>query len=302
MNECRRSREWMSAALDQAPSPEEKAGLERHLAGCPACRRDFEALRETRARIREGEPLEPPAWLAGRILGRVRGGAPAPGPWSRLRPFLLRPPLQVAALLLVCGTSYYLLRSQRGAAPVQGPSADQVRSEAPAAPPAPSPSPRPPAPPRAPKAAEPKAAGERLDTFAPAPPVEGTPAPLLAPLPAPAAGGGPTKDAEGASARAKAREEAAPTAQAAPRAASAEAGTEALVVLWEPREAARAPEDLERIFADLGIVPSIQPRLRTFRIEGRRLPELLARLERRGRILRAPAGPPPGPCEVVLRW
>ncbi|GEM_PF-974516 len=95
MSACRDFRDLLSAHLDGALAPAEAKALEDHLASCPGCAKALEELRRTVEAIRSLEPVEPPPWLAERILARVQ---------PRKRPLFLRPELQAAALVLVCLT------------------------------------------------------------------------------------------------------------------------------------------------------------------------------------------------------
>jgi anti-sigma factor RsiW len=58
---CREAVELVTAYLDEALDPEQRAALERHLAGCPHCHEYFaqiQAVRQTAARV---EPEDLPA-------------------------------------------------------------------------------------------------------------------------------------------------------------------------------------------------------------------------------------------------
>jgi anti-sigma factor RsiW len=78
--------ELLDARLDGRLSDAERAELERHLAGCPRCRRRLEALAEARRLLRRELPDEaPPAGLEARVLAVLdredagaSGSAPAP--------------------------------------------------------------------------------------------------------------------------------------------------------------------------------------------------------------------------------
>lgn len=74
--DCEQAVEAISAALDGELSEEEQAGLDAHLAGCPACRalaEDFGSL----SAAMDGWEEDPPAGLAGDILAAVAAeGAP----------------------------------------------------------------------------------------------------------------------------------------------------------------------------------------------------------------------------------
>jgi hypothetical protein len=127
---CRPYRELISGLLDGALTPAERERLQEHLGQCPACRESLEELRLTLERIKALGPVEPPPWLAEKILARVRAQPPVAG--RRLLPLALRPVLLAACLLLVCLTGYRLMR-------VSGPPSSQAATAQPAPPVAPPP-------------------------------------------------------------------------------------------------------------------------------------------------------------------
>lgn len=107
MNACRRHLERLSDHLDGTLPPAEAERLREHLDQCPACRQALEELRLTLDRIRAVEPVEPPPWLAERILARVRE-QPAPRPRWLSR--VARPSLPAAALVLLCLAGYLVMK------------------------------------------------------------------------------------------------------------------------------------------------------------------------------------------------
>ena len=102
-----RHRDELAAYLLGALEPGEAAELERHLAGCEACRTELEWLRPAVQLLPESvQRVEAPPELRGRLMEQVRSeaeSAPAPerarrwsiGGWS------LRPVAGLAALVLV---------------------------------------------------------------------------------------------------------------------------------------------------------------------------------------------------------
>jgi hypothetical protein len=62
----------LSAYLENAVSPQEKAKVEEHLAACPECRLSLTEMMATRQHIRSLGEIEPPPWLTGKIMARVR--------------------------------------------------------------------------------------------------------------------------------------------------------------------------------------------------------------------------------------
>jgi len=372
MSACRDFRELVSTALDGALPPGDRARLDAHLAGCEACRSFQRELEAAHRLVRGVEAVEPPPWLAAKIMARVRAeAAPRASFWRRaILPILLKPQYQVATLLLVCATSYYLVRNRpeaelQDAAPVRPESqATPLRKETGAEDKAPAATPaeagrRPEAPKPMEQEGRRAAPGDRekqgeldglaagLDDskqkkdhsgFAPAPqalapaaeaPPPGAPAPVaqpteskvygyVAPKPSAAnaaAGGAATtpgrdertdlaraskKAADAAPEKARAKEEALQEAAPAPP----------LLIQWEPDDLAQARQLLERELADLGgtIAPDRgqrQARALSARLDGRRVPELVARLSRLGTVRPAQAQQQvlrAGPVNLLIRW
>jgi hypothetical protein len=93
-----------------ALEPEERADVERHLAGCADCRARVRELEAAAHRLPQAlaavSPLEPPADLERRVLAGVRAEPPPGRSRRRVRP---RPRAQVAlaglALVLVVGSA-----------------------------------------------------------------------------------------------------------------------------------------------------------------------------------------------------
>jgi hypothetical protein len=368
MTACRDIRELASTALDGALSPPDQARLDAHLAGCEACRTFQRELEAAHRLVRGVEAVEPPPWLASKIMARVRAeAAPRASFWRRaILPILLKPQYQVATLLLVCATSYYLVRNRpeaelQDAAPgrpeVQAAplrKATGAEDKTPAATPAEG-GIRPEAPKPMEQEGRRAVPGDRekqgeldglasgLDDskqkkdhsgFAPAaeaaPPAAPAPAPAaqptesklygyVAPKPSAAnaaAGGAATppgrdertdlaraskKVADTAPEKARAKEEALQEAAPAPP----------LLIQWEPDDLAQARQLLERELADLGgtIAPDRgqrQARALSARLDGRRVPELVARLSRLGTVRPAQAQQQQvlraGPVNLLIRW
>ena len=122
MTACREFLELMSASLDQDLSRDEQAQLDSHLAECPTCPTAWKDLQWTHSQIKGMEAVEPPPWLASKIMARIRAEAvPQTSFWRRfIRPIVLKPQLQVASILLLAATGFYLLKSQRSQSDVFG--------------------------------------------------------------------------------------------------------------------------------------------------------------------------------------
>ncbi len=141
MTSCRDMRELVSVSLDRALTPLEQARLDAHLVECPGCTAIQKEFQMVRQQMRSLESVEPPPWMTARIMARVKAEATGrPSFWERhIRPLIIKPHYQVATLLLLCGTGYYLLKTHGS---VENPSAlleaekplAQLRKESAAAP------------------------------------------------------------------------------------------------------------------------------------------------------------------------
>lgn len=364
MTACREFRELMSTALDQELSAEVQARLVSHLSGCEACRDFQKELMESHRLIRGVEAIEPPPWLASRIMARIRAeAAPQPSFWRRtVLPVLLKPQYQVATLLLVGATSVYLIRNQPG--PIQDGVQEEQRSrqsvpaerraspEDKAVEEATESRPGIPARPleqrRLKEADAPsRQEGEtkqKKDAYGfAAPPPSPAPAqvPTLETMPsaqgavsndvgfvaakpaAPAAAGAPG-NAPAAGLGRDARADLAATSKKATAAEKPRAKEEVLedsaqaprfYIQWEPEHPDRARQLLEQELADLGgtVLPEdrrqgsqqAQVHALSAKLDGRRLPELLARLQRMGTV-RSPQTQQqsfrPGQVNLLIRW
>ncbi|MGA7828889.1 MAG: DUF2275 domain-containing protein [Geobacteraceae bacterium] len=134
-------RHTLSEYLDGAVTPAEKSLIEKHLAECRECRASLRELEQTVQQLRNLGELEPPPWLAARIMARVREEA---GREKGLLRRLLQVPqrwrvsVEAAALAFLCVTGYLVYRNVSSEMPQIVPLSGVTREEpAPAAPPAP---------------------------------------------------------------------------------------------------------------------------------------------------------------------
>jgi hypothetical protein len=102
----------LSAYLDGSVTSEERKMIGEHLESCRECRVALEELRKTAAYIRDLEEVEPPAWLARKIVEKAREEAEMKkGVFKRLFfPFPVKLSIEAAALVLVTVTGYLVFR------------------------------------------------------------------------------------------------------------------------------------------------------------------------------------------------
>ncbi len=106
-------RHKLSEYLDNAVSTDEQAVIEAHLATCSECSNALEELRKTLAHIKDIEEIEPPAWMATKIMAQVRAETKQEKSlFNRiLRPLAINIPLQTVAVLFLAVTAYYLYQT-----------------------------------------------------------------------------------------------------------------------------------------------------------------------------------------------
>ncbi len=97
-------RELLSAWIDGEVTPEERAAVESHLAGCPACRDLAEDLRALSGAVASDEPPPVPEELPARVAWRIRGESAAArrgaSRWLRVVPLTAAATLAAVALLV----------------------------------------------------------------------------------------------------------------------------------------------------------------------------------------------------------
>jgi anti-sigma factor RsiW len=105
-------RRKLAAYLDNAVSDEEKEEIKRHLGRCGGCRGEIADLELTVRFLKSLPEVEPPPWLAEKIMANVRDEASQKrNLWRRLFfPIHVKLPIEALAMLFLCVTGYYLTR------------------------------------------------------------------------------------------------------------------------------------------------------------------------------------------------
>jgi len=89
-----------SAYVDGELAADERRAVEDHVAACPACRMELDALRRAAARLRSLERAAPPPLLADQVARRVAVAARQPGLVTRLEDALRRLPVESSTLMV----------------------------------------------------------------------------------------------------------------------------------------------------------------------------------------------------------
>ncbi len=110
--ECSNIKNRLSAYLEGEVSADEKTLIEEHLNSCAGCSADLADLKKTIEYVKEIEEVEPPVWMAQKIMARIRDeGQRKKGIFQRLfYPLHVKLPLEAVAALLVIGVALYVYR------------------------------------------------------------------------------------------------------------------------------------------------------------------------------------------------
>ena len=113
--ECSEVHKRLSAYIEKVLSPKQKALIDAHLKRCKQCKRALADLKKAIQHVQDLEEVEPPAWLAQKVMARVQSEAEAKrGIWQRLfSPFHIKIPLEAVALVLVAVGVIYIVKSMQ---------------------------------------------------------------------------------------------------------------------------------------------------------------------------------------------
>jgi hypothetical protein len=111
--ECSEVQKRLSAYLEKVVSSRQKALIDGHLKKCKKCRQSLADLKKAVEYVQKLEEVEPPAWLAQKVMAQVRAEAEAKRViWQRLfRPFHIKLPLEAIALIFVAVGAFYIFKA-----------------------------------------------------------------------------------------------------------------------------------------------------------------------------------------------
>ncbi len=117
MKGCSKFRERLSAYIDRELGPDEARQMEEHLSACAQCSGALEDIKKTIAHLEGLEQMEPPPWLAQKVMARIKEegiGAERKkffaGLFS-LKPLYVKAPLGALATAMVAITIYFYFQS-----------------------------------------------------------------------------------------------------------------------------------------------------------------------------------------------
>ncbi len=172
---CKEIDNLLPAYEEDLLPPEEKEGVEAHLAACERCRRSLADLRRAQELVRGLDEVEPPPFFEERIMSRVRQEAGEKRGFLRklFYPLHIKIPIQALATVVVAVLAFHLYQQgepeMKRVAPLPVPLTESAREPAAVEPPGAAPAPEAAAPARPPAGDIPGATEQR---FA-APPSEG---------------------------------------------------------------------------------------------------------------------------------
>ena len=113
--ECKDIQKRLSAYLEKAVSPQQKTVIDKHLKQCTRCRQELADLKRTIEYVQKLEEVEPPAWLAQRVMARVRAEAEEkPGIVKRLfYPIHIKLPLEAIAVIFIAVGTLFIFKTMQ---------------------------------------------------------------------------------------------------------------------------------------------------------------------------------------------
>jgi hypothetical protein len=110
---CSDIREKISAYIDNELPPEGRTEVEVHLALCQECSLYLEELRNTVSAAKSVEEIEPPAWLAQKVMARVKEEAEGKRGFLHklFLPLQIKLPLQAFATIAVVITAFFVFKA-----------------------------------------------------------------------------------------------------------------------------------------------------------------------------------------------
>jgi anti-sigma factor RsiW len=129
MKDCQNIRRQLSAYVDGELTPAQRTEVDAHLASCPDCQQEVAELKMLAAGLAALPQLRPaPRFLAEVRRKIARGDSPEPPAWQDhlFRPFWLKVPLELAAIIAIVG---YVMRLEEPMPVERGASIEMAKKE-----------------------------------------------------------------------------------------------------------------------------------------------------------------------------
>jgi hypothetical protein len=113
--ECKDIQKRLSAYIEKAVTPKQKAAIDKHLKKCKRCRQELADLKRTIKYVQQLEEVEPPRWLTQRVMARVKAEAEAKQRiWQRLfLPAHIKLPLEAIAVIFIAVGTLYIFKTMQ---------------------------------------------------------------------------------------------------------------------------------------------------------------------------------------------
>jgi hypothetical protein len=113
--ECKDIHERLSAYIEKDVSAKQKAAIDKHLKQCTKCRQELADLKRTIGYVKQLDEVEPPRWLAQRVMARVKAEAEEkPGIVQRLfYPLHIKLPLEAIAIIFIAVGTLYIFKTMQ---------------------------------------------------------------------------------------------------------------------------------------------------------------------------------------------
>jgi hypothetical protein len=110
--DCSGIKEKLSAYIDDQLVPAEKETVDHHLSTCQECRAALHDLRKTIEYARGVEEIEPPAWLAQKVMARVREESEKKGILRKLfYPLHIKIPAEIFATIAIAAITVFVFKA-----------------------------------------------------------------------------------------------------------------------------------------------------------------------------------------------
>ncbi len=113
--ECNKVRQRLSDYIDELMPSEEKASIDSHFKSCRQCRQSLDDMRKAIEHLKNLEEVEPPQWMAQKIMAKIRSEAPAKkGILQKLfYPVHIKLPAGAVATIAIAVTAIYIFESMQ---------------------------------------------------------------------------------------------------------------------------------------------------------------------------------------------
>jgi hypothetical protein len=134
--ECHNIREKLVAYMDGDVPSGGKMLIDEHLQSCRKCRQYLADLRKTVGYVRSLEDVEPPVWLAHRVMAKIKSeSGPEKGILRRLfYPLHIKLPIEAVVAVLMAVTTIYVFRTIQPEMKIERAPSEEIARQVPSTP------------------------------------------------------------------------------------------------------------------------------------------------------------------------